>query len=55
MYLKELDTKSYTTPLSKSGAKAFRECRVPVLFCINASGTSLTMAMPCLAPVQVKA
>ena len=44
MYLMELDTKSYTTPLSKAGAKAFRNCKVSVLFCINASGTSLAMA-----------
>ena len=43
MYVKELDTKSYTTPLSTSGAKAIRDCRVSVLFCINASGTSLAM------------
>lgn len=44
MYVKELDTKSYTTPLSTSGAKAIRDCRVSVMFCINASGTSLAMA-----------
>ncbi|KAF9110515.1 hypothetical protein BGX27_006223 [Mortierella sp. AM989] len=43
-YLKELDTRSYTTPCSKSSAKAFRDCKVSVLFCINASGTSLSMA-----------
>jgi len=44
MYVKELDTKSYTTSLSTSGAKAIRDCRVSVMFCINASGTSLAMA-----------
>lgn len=44
MYVKELDTKSYATPLSKSGAKAFRDCRVSILFCINASDTSLNLA-----------
>ena len=44
MYVKELDTKSYTTPLSKSGAKALRDCKVSILFCINASGTSLALA-----------
>lgn len=44
MYVKEQDTKSYTTALSKSGAKAIRDCRVSVMFCISASGTSLAMA-----------
>jgi hypothetical protein len=44
MYVKELDTKSYTTALSTSGAKAIRDYRVSILFCINASGTSLAMA-----------
>jgi len=44
MYVKELDTKSYTDPTSTSGAKAIRDCRVSVMFCVNASGTSLAMA-----------
>ena len=43
-YLKELDQKSYTTQLSESGVKANRNCRVTILFCINASGTSLLKA-----------
>jgi len=43
-YVKELDTKSYTTAISTSGAKAIRDCRITVLLCINASGTSLAMA-----------
>ena len=43
--LKELDTIFFfITPLSTSGPNAFRECSVFFLFCINASGTSLTMA-----------
>jgi hypothetical protein len=55
MYVKELDTKSYTTPLSKSGAKAFRDCKVSILFCINASGTSLALAKtkPSLRPYVI--
>jgi hypothetical protein len=44
IYVKELDTKSYTTALSTTGAKAIRDCRVSILFCINASGTPLAMA-----------
>jgi len=44
MYLKELDTKSYTTVEWTSGAKAYRNARVTILFCINADGSSLDLA-----------
>jgi hypothetical protein len=44
MYLKELDTKSYTTVEWTSGAKANRNARVTILFCINADGSSLDLA-----------
>jgi len=55
MYLKELDTKSYTTLQSTSGAKAIRDCRVSILFCINASGSSLSKAnsMDSLRPLVI--
>ncbi|KAF9899023.1 hypothetical protein BX616_003354, partial [Lobosporangium transversale] len=43
-YFKELEHKSYTTQVSKAGIKANRSCRVSILFCINASGTSLLKA-----------
>jgi len=44
IYLKELDTKSYTVLKSNSGAKAIRSCRVTLMFCINATGSSLALA-----------
>lgn len=44
MYLKELSSMSYTVVGDKSGAKADRGCRVSILFCVNASGTSLALA-----------
>jgi hypothetical protein len=45
MYLKELSTHSYTTEEFMSGAKPERgESRVSILFCVNASGSSLARA-----------
>ena len=44
VYLEELYHKSYTTQLSEAGVKANRNCRVTILFCINASGASLLKA-----------
>jgi hypothetical protein len=44
LYLKELDTKTYTVAPTLKGAKATRASRVTILFCINATGTSLAMA-----------
>jgi len=45
MYLKELSTRSYTTEEFVSGAKAERgEARVSILFCVNATGSSLARA-----------
>ena len=54
-YLQELDSKSYTIPQSKSGVKASRTSRVTVLFCINASGSSLAMSktMESLRPLVI--
>jgi hypothetical protein len=43
MYVKELDTKSYTASLSTSGVKAIRDCRVSIMSRINASKTSRSM------------
>lgn len=55
MYLKELDTKSYTVIKSSEGAKAARDCRVSILFCISASGSSLALAKkyPALKPLVI--
>lgn len=55
MYLKELDTKSYTVIKSTAGAKAARDCRVSILFCINASGSSLALSKkyPALKPLVI--
>ena len=46
MYLKELSIRSYTTVELASGAKPKRGAasRVSILFCVNASGSSLVQA-----------
>ncbi|KAF9080112.1 hypothetical protein BGX29_005614, partial [Mortierella sp. GBA35] len=46
MYLKELSTHSYTTEELASGAKPERGSanRVSILFCVNATGSSLARA-----------
>ena len=45
MYLKELSTHSYTMEELMDGAKPERGAsRVPILFCVNASGSSLARA-----------
>ena len=45
MYLRELTTHSYTTKEFMSGTKPARgESRVPILFCVNATGSSLARA-----------
>ncbi|KAF9079056.1 hypothetical protein BGX23_005218, partial [Mortierella sp. AD031] len=51
-----MDTRSYTTtPISRAGTKADRVLRVSVLFCINASGSSLVLAdtMDALKPLVI--
>jgi len=57
VYLKELVTRSYTIPEEKSGVKANRSCRVSILFCVNASGSSLALAeredMSALRPLVI--
>jgi len=45
MYLKELSTRTYTMEEWTSGVKAERgEARVTILFCVNATGSSLFRA-----------
>jgi hypothetical protein len=57
MYLKELSTHSYTTKEFLSGAKPERGTsnRVSILFCVNASGSSLVRAatVKALRPVVI--
>lgn len=43
-YLKELNSKSYTVGGDNVGGKASRACRVSLLVCANASGTSIRKA-----------
>ncbi|KAF9993113.1 hypothetical protein BGZ80_008273, partial [Entomortierella chlamydospora] len=44
IYLKELNTGSYTAPGETNGFKAKRKRRASVLLCVNASALSLPMA-----------
>jgi len=44
LYLRELDTRTYTVAPTAKGSKASRASRVTILFCINATGTSLALA-----------
>lgn len=57
VYLKELVTKSYTVPEGTGGTKPNRSARVSILFCVNASGSSLILAedpkMSALRPMVI--
>jgi len=57
VYLKELVTKSYTVPEKTSGSKPNRSARVSILFCVNASGSSLVLSedpkMSALRPLLI--
>jgi hypothetical protein len=44
LYLKELNSKSYTVDGDNAGSKPSRACRVSLLVCANASGTSIRKA-----------
>lgn len=57
VYLKELVTRSYTVPEDTAGTKPNRSARVSILFCVNASGSSLVLAedpkMSALRPLVI--
>lgn len=53
LYLKELNYKSYTVEGKNAGGKPHRDCRVSLLVCVNASGSSILKAedMSALRPL----
>ena len=55
MYLKEQMTKTYAAVVTHEGAKAARDCRVSIMFCINATGSSLALSdrIPALKPFVI--